>query len=362
MIKVLVAVAFYPDDEGNKKLYYVHTRNLFYAKKGIEVTVLNFSTNHNYKIDGINVISLNSFKENHSNYDILINHASNIRNHYIFLKNYAGEFSKKIFFFHGHEIMHLSKFYPKPYRFVKDSSFFMRFLRYGYDSFKLRLWHHYFLKNNDDNTKLVFVSNWMRNVFFNETKIPRSKLIKNTKVIANSVGVQFEENEYDYNIDKKYDFITIRNNIDGSKYSIDVVMREAKNNPEYSFCLVGKGRFFEFNKLPSNVTWINKEMSHSEILELLNHSKCCLMPTRTDAQGVMVCEMATYNMPVITSNIEICREVFQNFENVVLANNNDMKLAYNLDRLIKKEPFSRNMEFTQNVTVNKEVELIKSMI
>ena len=35
------------------------------------------------------------------------------------------------------------------------------------------------------------------------------------------------------------------------------------------------------------------------------------MPTRADAQGVMACEMATFGIPLITSNIDVCKEVFK---------------------------------------------------
>ena len=44
---------------------------------------------------------------------------------------------------------------------------------------------------------------------------------------------------------------------------------------------------------------------------------------RADAQGVMACEMATFGIPLITSNIDVCKEVFEGFENVAFIDNND---------------------------------------
>ena len=34
-----------------------------------------------------------------------------------------------------------------------------------------------------------------------------------------------------------------------------------------------------------------------------------------------MCEMASYGMPVITSNIDICREILNGFDNVTLLEN-----------------------------------------
>ena len=58
-----------------------------------------------------------------------------------------------------------------------------------------------------------------------------------------------------------------------------------------------------------------------EIISYLNKAKCALIPTKHDTQGVMACEMATFGIPTITSNIEVCREIFSSFENVKLIDN-----------------------------------------
>ena len=88
-MKILVLTQDYPRLNGTHERMYVHVRNLFYQKKGIEVTVLNFSTNIKYEIDGIKVISEKDYYSSCNNYDILVAHAVNIKNHFRFLvKNY----------------------------------------------------------------------------------------------------------------------------------------------------------------------------------------------------------------------------------------------------------------------------------
>ena len=54
-MRVLVLSAAYPEPSGSRNMYYVHTRNTYYRKAGIEVEVLNFSAADEYQIDGIKV-------------------------------------------------------------------------------------------------------------------------------------------------------------------------------------------------------------------------------------------------------------------------------------------------------------------
>lgn len=117
--KILVLTADYPDGSGGVSLMYVHIRNKYYIQHGINVTVLNFKTNLNYEIDGVRVISLKSYQDSGEQYDVLVAHAANLRNHYLFLKKYDRRFTHMVFFFHGHEILKINEVYPTPYDYVK---------------------------------------------------------------------------------------------------------------------------------------------------------------------------------------------------------------------------------------------------
>lgn len=119
---ILIAVADYPDDSGNKAEMYVHTRNKVYKEEGISFSVLNFRTERNYYYDGVEVICLDEYKKNKEKYDILISHAPNIRNHFRFLMKYRKYFRKLFFFFHGHEVLRTQKVYPKPYEYMEHSA------------------------------------------------------------------------------------------------------------------------------------------------------------------------------------------------------------------------------------------------
>ncbi|MFL2077341.1 glycosyltransferase [Marinilactibacillus psychrotolerans] len=358
-MRILVLATDYPDDNGNVTLMYIHTRNKYYVENGIDVTVLNFNSKSNYTLDGVKVITLKEYSRKNITYDILVSHAPNIRNHYNFLRKQGKYFKKTVFFFHGHEVLKTSEIYPKPYQYMRSSSSISMLARDLYDSIKLFIWKRYFLKTINKTT-FVFVSNWMYDMFLRYTKIDSSLLDDKKYIIYNSIGEQFETNSYDHRKEKEYDFMTIRNNLDGSKYCIDVVTNIALTNPQYKFCVVGKGEFFKHKEKPQNLIWIKKTLSHHEIINFLNKSRYALLPTRTDAQGVMACEMATFGIPLITSNIDVCKEVFDKFDNVQYIDNEDATI--DLRQIIKKiDNISneKNSKYFSENTIGKEIELFK---
>lgn len=362
-MRILVLVSAYPNLEGAKSLYYVHSRNLYYNKyKNIEITVLNFQTQQDYIIDGIEVISLLSYIKDKRNFELLICHAANIRNHYIFLKKYGTRFRKKIFFFHGHEILHIEKYYPKPYFYMKKNMA-RSILQNYYDNIKIFLWKNYFVKKIKT-IRLIFVSNWLYERFISELDLEeyREEIKTNSQIISNSVGEYFEQNKYSPN-GIEYDFITIRSNIDESTYCIDLLSELANKYPKYSFCLIGKGKYFNYYKKPKNLHFIEGVFHHNILAQYLNKSKCALFLTRHDTQGLMACEVATFGIPLITSDIEICREIFKGCQNVQLISNEKLDLDICIDKLsekLKKGQCKKwNRYYAQN-TIDQEIEYIKS--
>jgi len=361
-MKILVLATNYSRPDGFVSLQYIHSRNIWYLKKGIDVSVISFGAKYDYVLNGVKVYTPETYKSKlqENKYDILISHAPNLRNHYKFLKKYIKQFNNVIFFFHGHEVLRMSKVYPKPYAFDKKESLLSGFIRDIYDRLKLYIWRSFF-GEIAYKSQFVFVSSWMYNMFIKHVKID-PEIVKDRKhVIYNCIGEMFENTSYEEEGEKYYDFITIRNDLDGSKYGIDIVTRIAENNPQYKFCVVGEGEFYKYNKKPDNLEWINRNLMHGEIIDFLNKSKCALLPTRTDAQGVMACEMATFGIPLITSNIDVCKEVFSDFENVELIDNN--KENVNVSSILKRLESADKQEkvdkyFAKN-TVGRELELFK---
>jgi glycosyltransferase involved in cell wall biosynthesis len=356
-MRVLVVVEGYPDPDGSVKCYFVHVRNRHYVSQGLNVSVLSFSARSDYEIDGIRVYAPHS--QMNITYDVVVCHAPNLRHHYRFLRKHGKAFPAIVFFFHGHEVLRALRLYPRAYAFTKQNRLRLC-VRDCYDIVKLRIWRYVF-SELASKSWFVFVSEWMYDEFLRWVQIDESVIEGRFRIIPNAVGPMFEKELYDSHSPKEYDFMTIRAWLDKSKYAIDIVTELARNNPESRFCVVGKGSFYEYNKKPNNVTVLNKSLTHEEIVELLNASRCGLMPTRLDAQGVMACEFATFGIPLITSDIPICREVFQGFQNVGFISNDNPQvdlaaLANSLTCTVDSS--SKNRRYCAENTSRKEVELL----
>lgn len=364
-MRVLVLSAFYPIPGKTHERMFVHVRNVYYQSHGIDVTVLNFATDEDYVIDGIKVISLKSYENSSEKYDVAVSHSANLRNHYTFLKKYQEKFDRLLFFFHGHEMLYLTKDYPKPYSYMKASNSLRSFAQDTYDHIKIRKWSKYY-EELAAKSCFVFVSDSLKNIFFEHTGLTPERLYNHVYVIHNSVGPIFESHSYDWNSPKIYDFITIRSNLDGAKYCIDEVHELATLYPNDSFLVIGSGRFFEVNGKPDNVTLIQRTINHDEMIGYLNASRCGLMPTRQDTQGVMTCEFATFGIPTITSDIDVCHEMFDGFNDVMMASFSQLKTR--LDDAAKKiigvaaaNQGACSQKFFGVNTTMKEVELLNSI-
>lgn len=355
-MNVLVLVADYPNNCGNKSLMYVHVRNKYYQKNGINVTVLNFKTKEQYSFEGVSVISFNEYKKRIKYFEgnILICHAPNLKNHYLFMKKYLDLFNHVIFFFHGHEVLDINKEYPKPYSFNRKNECLRVVVQKLYDSFKLFIWHNYF-KKIENKSDLVFVSNTLFSKF---KKYCHLKDIKNWHIINNAVGECFELNNY-RPVKEQYDYITIRSNLDSPTYCVDILCKVCEKLPNSKFLLIGKGKYFKYNEKPSNLKLVDTLLLHEELMDYINSSKKALMLTRNDTQGVMSCELCTYGIPLITSNIPVCKEIFANFNNVILIDNNDL----DVDKIENFENLSstKNETYFSKNTMVKEVELIRNI-
>lgn len=84
------------------------------------------------------------------------------------------------------------------------------------------------------------------------------------------------------------------------------------------------------------------------------------MLTRRDTQGVMSCELVTYGIPLITSDLPVCHEIFGDLINVSYISND-------IDKVDLREIYEKAMTTMENKkilsynyknTVEKEEKLI----
>ena len=86
-----------------------------------------------------------------------------------------------------------------------------------------------------------------------------------------------------------------------------------------NFHLYGDGRYFEHFPPPPNLKVFRRFIDQKDIPDLLDRYRAAAMPTRLDSQGVMACEMATYGIPLITSDLDVPRQMLKGFGNVRFA-------------------------------------------
>ena len=359
MHSVFVLCQNYPSEKDKYSMAFVHPRIKEYLKTGLDVKVISFACNCSYIYDEVQVYTLQKGKEllRKSEKVILIAHAPNIKNHLFFILKTWKYLDRLILFFHGHEVLSTKKYYPRPYDFNKAAKREYRFLRLYYQ-IKLPVMRYYLKKFvASGKCDLVFVSDWMYEAAIRSLKLKHEFFTAPSHIINNSISPYIKEAGYVLN-DFKADFITIRP-LDQSKYAIDLVVNFAKCHPESTFHIYGGGNYFNYTDIPANVTLINRFLSPIEIPRVLNSYKYALMPTRLDAQGVMMCEMAVYGIPTIVSDIAVCHEMLDSYPNVLFIDNNRFDCRLND---IPEPLVSPDFSFSVENTIHKEIELIQKYL
>ena len=354
-IKLLVLVEKYLESSYDG-LTFVHSRLISYDKSQFEIKVISFAAKEDYVSDEISVLTKNSLnKDLISDQDFVISHAPNLRNHFYYLAIYFASIKRIAFFFHGHEVLITNNFYPKPYTFYSQNRF-KQILRNIYDHLKVFLLKKIFvswLKRKP--ISFVFVSGWMHDVFVDNLNFSPPKSL--THIIPNPVHTIFFENSYDFTSPKNNDFICIRP-LDQSKYAVDLLLEIARTNPDKNFHIYGMGTLFNFVQKPENVIHHNRYLKHAEMPEVLNKYKAAIMLTRLDAQGVMMCEMANFGIPLITSDLPICREMLSEFPNVLFIRNDKVKeIDFSTFFKTIKNTVKKSSRFEKQNSINKEEEI-----
>lgn len=328
------------------------------------VDVVSFSCKDSYEIDGIKVYNVQDFLANKqlTAYDIIVCHAPHYKTEISFLKKYCSTYKNIVFFFHGNEVFDTIKVNPYTFNYTKRLVVIKKISRKIRDKIKLCLMRNA-LKKFD--ASYVFVSKWMKKTALEHLRLSEKQLHDSCYVINNSIGKRFEQSSYDRDAKKKYDFITIRGHIDGVKYCVDIVEKFANIFTQYNFLVIGQGTYFNNRTTPENLVYLPKSLNHEEIIRYLNQARCSLLPTRWDSQGLMTCETATYGIPTITSDIEICHEMLDSFSNVKYINNDDVEntdLSSILDELENEPNLEKNNSFFSDYTVAKELVLFEKVV
>lgn len=359
---LLVLVQGYPGPGDRYNMAYVHTRLLQYAAAGWPLRVLNFGTRTDYVFEGIEVLSEAGWRRADKEADLLISHAPNLRNHLRFLLGPGSRIPRWLFFFHGHEVLKKSAYYPPPYPFARRHGQIWQAADAVYDRLKLAIWHQ-FLPGllYGGRLEMVFVSEWMRQAFLACVPIAPQLVTPHSTVIPNGIHPCFLSQRWQGEpAEPLADFVTIRP-LDQPKYAVDQVRDLAEAHPRLRFDVYGRGEFFRHYPPPPNLRWFDRFLQPEEMPALLQRYRAALMPTRLDAQGVMMCELASFDMPVITSDLPICREMLAGFPRVgYFGPETDLETL--LQSCLSAPAAPDRRRFAAEATIARELELIERLL
>ena len=348
-MKFLILCESYPSNTNQYAMAYIHTRVKQYQRVGSDVTILSFSATADYCFDGVNVYTPDNLKIDAllEDFDVVISHAPNLRNHFRFLIKNTDKISSIVFFFHGHEVMHLPREYPKPYTWNHREKV-NRLIHSLYDPIKLIAvkWLLRYLSKHAT-VKYIFVSDWMKKTFEANIFICEDS---NSRVINNSISSHFSKASYERSGGNEALSALCIRPLDSSKYAVDLVLDMASFNPNVTVDIFGIGSLPKVVSATKNVTFFQKYFAQAELPKLLNNYDLAIMPTRLDSQGVSVCEFAKYGIPLITSDIPIMREMLGGFSNVTFISNEKFEAQI-------ETTFLEQLKYTPNLKTENKFEL-----
>lgn len=314
---ILILCEAYPSAAQPYAMGFVHARARHYLAAGHEVEVLSFAAANGYAHEGVRVRA-EAELEDATPFDIVHSHAPNLRNHLRWLRRHGGGVPL-LWFIHGHELLTTRRYYPRPYRFRRNFRERIGFaLQALYDPLKLLALRRFCrsLAQQDSRFGFVFVSEWMhREAVACNPWLADAGHLDCSRVIPNSVHPIFLQRRYRPTAEPLADVVCIRP-FDNPKYAIDALVGWAVQAPHLSFHVYGTGRYFDHHPPPPNLTVFQRFIEQKDIPDLLDRYRVAALPTRLDSQGVMACEMATYGIPLLTSDIDVPRQMLKGFGNV----------------------------------------------
>ncbi|NJL24159.1 MAG: glycosyltransferase family 4 protein [Calothrix sp. SM1_5_4] len=357
-MKILVVVQAYPTEIYPYSMAFVHARNVMYQQLGHKVDVMSFSAELAYQWNGVNVCTESDMeKTSIEAYDAVIFHAPNLRNHLRFWWKYRSRIHNLIFIVHMTEWISRWMYAPKPYSFLGWKSRYLKpSMNRIYDFIKLKIWRWFLVGRKAESLRIIFVSDWIRAAASRSMGLDFSELSFPTYVIHNPIHPAFAARSYKPTEPMEADVVTIRP-FDDSKYGVDVACRMAESRPDLTFHIFGKGRFFMHYKAPSNLKVIDKIFPQHEIPDILMKYRMAALPTRLDSQGVLMCEIAAMGMPLLVSDLPICREMVGQFPNVGFIDND--RPTVEVPQIAVEQAKSCSGKFLASNTVERELEVFK---
>ena len=297
----------------NSAYAFVHVRAKIYRKKGHKVTVFIPSThNSKYEFEGIPVNQGNNevYETILKNFDpdIVALHAPNYLTNKDQLKKLDRNKRPIVTWIHGTEVLPcILHHYYAPWNLKA------RINSIVHDPLKIVLLRCLILKSNS----VIYVSRWMKKY------AERYLLFKHhfSAVIPNPV----DTNLFSFKRRSKEvmrEGLAVRSL--GWKYGLDTAVRAYSNFRKAHLTILGSGPLEAYlrnlsKKCQANVSFVTKRVNHNEMPDVYHKFGYFVAPSRTEAQGVAMCEAMACGLPVIATMVGGIPEFIQNEVNGLLV-------------------------------------------
>ncbi len=386
-LKIGIVCEGYPYPGNFYQNAFIHARSKLYMKYGNKVKVFVLDKNIKegnaieYSFEGVNAVRCSSKalcekKIKIYQPDILCFHAPKLPEIIELARRMPRILDIPIIIWiHGQESLLYPLFYPVP----PEPRLFISWAYSSIESpFVLKRIRTIF-KNIDksDSGFVVFVSRWMKKAA--EKSIGYS--VKNFEIIPNPVDTSlfhYIDRAERWEVDhvKK---VLISRNFNSFKYGVDIAIKAfslAEKN--YILHVYGKGRLINFyrklvQKWRSHTIIYEKFISHEKLPHLFKKYYLFLSPSRTEAQGLTMCEFMATGGPVVATKVGGIPEFVRDGRDGILIKKNDYKalwdaVVYLLEDENTYRAFSKNARtqaenlFSHKIVVKREIDIMKKAI
>lgn len=367
-MKVLLVAPNYPSPKNKHSFGFVHSRAKIYSERGLSVQVYTPSNTNNpiaYSYEGIKAFKGPHFllREIIEEFDpdVIAVHAPSP-----YLLTHINNFQKPtVVWIHGAEVLiRAFHHYIAPLGMKNQIQKAFSLFYDGARNLILRQ----ALKKAD---AIIYVSKWMQKM------VEKYLMIKHPKtfIIPNPVNTMMFKPSQTNNTTKMTGGISIR--ALEWKYGLDIAVK-AFTNSKISLTIVGKGSLEIYlknlaEKINANVKFVTDGLEHNKLPAFYNKFAFFVAPSRTEAQGVAMCEAMACGLPVIATNIDGIPEfVINEYNGILIPPENPTALRQAVTTLVSDNTLynflSQNARkfvvstLSHELIFNKELEIFKMAI
>ena len=338
-MKLAIISSRYPTPIAPYNHMFVHTRNKWYQKAGASVQVfVPAGKKESYQVDSISVerAPVTHIVKKIKNFDVVLIHLlhlspiKEINGEYIYDYLIKNNFPA-LFFLHGIESKRL-------WRSRKNDIDFSSLRSMG--RFVYRDFYHFprvrdiviRILENTTRIRFVTVSNWKKRDIEETFKIVIAP--GRIKVIHN--GIDTRRFAFQEHWSKRSRILAIRPLFMKGNYAVDLALDTMPylKNKGLSLSLYGKGadeqkilNYIRKHRLTDRVKVYNEFISHDEVPDIHGRFGIYYAVTRSDTQGVSMCEAMSSGLPTVSFNTTAIPEFIKDGESGLLIDDFDVKVA-----------------------------------